>query len=123
MTIISETCGFSRFPDASAYMGFTGLTPSEHSSGASCHQGSITKTGNRHIRRVIVESAWAYRHAPAVRRKLRERLEGMPPEVAAYSWTAQVRLNATYRRLAARKGRIPRSWRPHASSPGSSGVS
>lgn len=104
MTILAETCGFARFADAGSYMGFTGLTPSEHSSGASRHQGSITKTGDRHIRRVLVESAWAYRHAPAVRGKLRERLEGMPPEVAAYSWTAQVRLNATYRRLAARKG-------------------
>jgi len=104
MTILAETCDFSRFGDAGSYMGFTGLTPSEHSSGASRHQGSITKTGNRHIRRVLVESAWAYRHAPAVRGKLRERLEGQPPEVTAYSWTAQVRLNATYRRLAARKG-------------------
>lgn len=104
MTILAETCDFSRFGDAGSYMGFTGLTPSEHSSGASRRQGSITKTGNRHIRRVLVESAWAYRHAPAVRGKLRERLEGQPPEVTAYSWTAQVRLNATYRRLAARKG-------------------
>ena len=104
MTILAETCGFSRFADAGSYMGFTGLTPSEHSSGASRHQGSITKTGDRHIRCVLVESAWAYRHAPAVRGKLRERLEGQSPEVVAYSWTAQVRLNATYRRLAARKG-------------------
>jgi len=104
MTILAETCDFTRFPDASAYMAFTGLIPSEHSSGASRHQGSITKTGNRHIRRVLVESAWAYRHAPAVRGKLRERLEGQSPEVAAYSWAAQVRLNAVYRRLAAKKG-------------------
>lgn len=104
MTILAETCDFTRFGDAGAYMGFTGLTPSEHSSGASRHQGSITKTGNRHIRRVLVESAWAYRHAPAVRGKLRERLEGMPPEVAAYSWAAQVRLNRTFRTISARKG-------------------
>lgn len=104
MTILAETCGFSRFADAGSYMGFTGLTPSEHSSGASRHQGSITKTGDRHIRRVLVESAWAYRHAPAVRGKLRERLEGMPPEIAAYSWTAQVRLNRTFRTISARKG-------------------
>lgn len=104
MTIISETCDFARFPDAKSYMGFTGLTPSEHSSGASRHQGSITKTGNRHIRRVLVEAAWAYRHAPAVRGKLRERLEGQSPEVAAYSWAAQCRLNGTYRKISARKG-------------------
>jgi len=104
MTIMAETCDFARFPDAGSYMGFTGLTPSEHSSGSSRHQGSITKTGNRHIRRVLVESAWAYRHAPAVRGKLRERLEGQSPEVVAYSWTAQCRLNGTYRRISARKG-------------------
>ncbi|MBN2839344.1 MAG: IS110 family transposase, partial [Coriobacteriia bacterium] len=53
MTILAETCDFSRFGDAGSYMGFTGLTPSEHSSGASRHQGSISKTGNRHIRRVL----------------------------------------------------------------------
>jgi transposase len=104
MTILAETCDFARFGDAGSYMAFTGLVPSEHSSGASRHQGSITKTGNRHIRRVLVESAWAYRHAPAVRGKLRERLEGQPPEVVTYSWAAQCRLNATYRRLAAKKG-------------------
>lgn len=104
MTIISETCDFFRFPDAGSYMGFTGLTPSEHSSGASRHQGPITKTGNRHIRRVLVEAAWAYRHAPAVRGKLKERLAGQDPGVIAYSWAAQCRLHTTYRRLAARKG-------------------
>jgi transposase len=104
MTILSETCDFARFADAGSYMAFTGLIPSEHSSGASRHQGSITKTGNRHIRRVLVESAWAYRHAPAVRGKLRERLQGMEPEVIAYSWAAQVRLNRTFRTISARKG-------------------
>ncbi|MDO9556058.1 MAG: IS110 family transposase [Coriobacteriia bacterium] len=104
MTIISETCDFHRFPDAKSFMAFTGLIPSEHSSGASRHQGSITKTGNRHIRRVLVESAWAYRHAPAVRGKLKKRLEGQSPEVVAYSWAAQCRLNGTYRKVAARKG-------------------
>jgi transposase len=104
MTILAETCDFSRFGDAGSYMAFTGLVPCEHSSGVSRHQGSITKTGNRHIRRVLVEAAWAYRHAPAVRGKLRERLEGQPPEVAAYSWAAQVRLNGTFRRLSAKKG-------------------
>ena len=104
MTILAETCDFARFGDAGSYMAFTGLVPSEHSSGASRHQGSITKTGNRHVRRVLVESAWAYRHAPAVRGKLRERLEGQSPEVAAYSWKAQVRLNGTFRRISGRKG-------------------
>ena len=104
VTIMTETCDFRRFASASPYMAFTGLVPSEHSSGASRHQGSITKTGNVHIRRVLVEAAWAYRYAPAVRGKLKSRLEGQPPEVAAYSWAAQCRLHATYRKLAAKKG-------------------
>jgi transposase len=103
-TIVSETCDFTRFPEAGSYMAFTGLTPSEHSSGASRHQGSITKTGNAHIRRVLVEAAWAYRHAPAVRGKLKGRLEGMPPEVAAYSWACQCRCHGTFRKVSARKG-------------------
>lgn len=47
-------------------MAFMGLIPSEHSSGASRHQGSATKRSDRRVRRVLVESAWAYRHAPAL---------------------------------------------------------
>lgn len=104
MTITAETCDFARFGMAGSFMAFTGLTPSEHSSGASRHQGSITKTGNRHIRRVLVEAAWAYRHLPAVRGSLKKRLEGQSPEVAAYSWAAQCRLSGTFRKVAARKG-------------------
>ena len=104
MTIVSETCDFYRFGDAGSYMAFTGLTPSEHSSGAVRRQGAITKTGNRHLRRVLVEAAWAYRHLPAVRGKLKKRLEGQSPEVVAYSWAAQCRLSGTFRKIAARKG-------------------
>jgi transposase len=104
VTLVTETCDFRRFGTAGSYMAFTGLVPSEHSSGASRHQGSITKTGNQHIRRVLVEAAWAYRYAPAVRGKLKSRLEGQPPEVVAYSWAAQCRLHSTYRKLAAKKG-------------------
>jgi transposase len=104
VTLLCETCDFRRFPSAGSYMAFTGLVPSEHSSGASRRQGSITKTGNAHVRRVLVEAAWAYRYAPAVRGKLRERQSGQPAEVVAYSWAAQQRLHGTYRRIAARKG-------------------
>jgi transposase len=104
LTIASETCDFARFPTAASYMAFTGLVPREHSSGAARHQGSITKAGNAHVRRVLVEAAWAYRHRPAVRGKLAVRQEGLPPELLAYSWKAQTRLHAVYRRLAARRG-------------------
>lgn len=104
VTIACETCDFARFPTASSFMAFTGLVPREHSSGATKRQGSITKTGDRHVRRVLVEAAWAYRHAPAVRGKLKKRLEGLSPDVVAYSWAAQCRLHGTYRKLAAKKG-------------------
>jgi transposase len=104
VTIATETCDFRRFPSASSYMAFTGLTPSEHSSGASTRHGGITKTGNRHVRRVLVEAAWAYRYAPAVRGAHAKRLQEQSPEVAAYSWAAQCRLAATYRKLAVKKG-------------------
>jgi transposase len=104
LTVLTETCDFRRFPTAASYMAFTGLVPREHSSGASRRQGSITKAGNAHLRRVLVEAAWAYRHRPAVRGKLAKRQEGLPPELLAYSWKAQTRLHATYRKLAARRG-------------------
>jgi len=104
VTLVSEVCDFRRFGSAASFMAFTGLVPSEHSSGASRRQGGIAKTGNRHLRRVLVEAAWAYRHAPALRGGLRARQDGQPPEVVAYSWAAQCRLHATYRRLAPKKG-------------------
>jgi transposase len=104
VTVLTETCDFARFPSAASYMAFTGLVPREHSSGAARHQGAITKAGNAHVRRVLIEAAWAYRHRPAVRGKLAVRQEGLPPELLAYSWKAQTRLHTVYRRLAARRG-------------------
>lgn len=103
ITIVAETCDFRRFGSAASFMAFTGLVPSEHSSGASCRHGSITKTGSTHIRRVLVEAAWAYRYRPAVRDKHKKRLEGLPAEVVAYSWSAQCRLHSTYKKLAHKK--------------------
>ena len=84
VTILAEVGDFRRFGSAASFMAFTGLVPSEHSSGLSVHHGSITKTGNAHLRRVLVEAAWAYRHRPAVGQALAKRLEGQPPEVVAY---------------------------------------
>lgn len=104
VTIIAEVGDFCRFRSAAAFMAFTGLVPSEHSSGLSVRHGSITKTGNAHLRRVLVEAAWSYRHRPSVGKALAERLRGQPPEVIAYTWAAQLRLSGTFRRLALRKG-------------------
>lgn len=105
VTIATEVCDFRRFPSAASFMAFTGLVPSEHSSGPSERRGSITKTGNAHLRWALVEASWAYRHAPAIGAELRKRNEGQPPEVQAFSWHAQCRLTSKFRRLAARKER------------------
>jgi len=103
VTLLAEVGDFRRFGSAASFMAFTGLVPSEHSSGLSVRHGSITKTGNCHLRRVLVEAAWSYRHRPAVGEALANRLEGQPPEVVAYAWAAQCRLSARFRTLARSK--------------------
>lgn len=104
VTIVSEVCDFARFPTGPAFMSFTGLVPSEHSSGMSTRHGAITKTGNRHVRRVLVEAAWAYRHRPAIGVELRRRSQDQPADVRAFCWKAQLRLHSRYRRLVPVKG-------------------
>jgi transposase len=104
VTLVAEVGDFRRFPSAASFMAFTGLVPSEHSSGLSVRHGSITKTGNAHLRRILVEAAWSYRHRPYIGQALAERLQGQPPEVIAYAWTAQLRLCGKFRKLALTKG-------------------
>ena len=102
LTIAAELGDPRRFASAPRTMAFVGLIPSEHSSGAKRAQGGITKTGNAHLRRVLVESAWHYRHHPFVSETLRARQRGAPADVIARAWTAQQRLYRRYQRLAAR---------------------
>lgn len=102
LTIAAELGDARRFPSAPRVMAFTGLVPSEHSSGTKQARGAITKTGNAHLRRVLVESAWHYRHHPFLGRSLRLRQRGAPAAVIAHAWQAQQRLHRRYRRLAAR---------------------
>ena len=102
LTIAAELGDARRFPSAPAAMAFVGLVPSEHSSGTKRAQGAITKTGNAHLRRVLVESAWHYRHHPFVGRALRQRQATAPPTIVAQAWTAQHRLHRRYARFAAR---------------------
>jgi transposase len=106
LTIAVELGDATRFPAARQVMGFTGLVPSEYSSGATQKRGGITKTGNAHLRRVLVEAAWHYRHRPAVSRRLRIRQQAAPPAALRVAWSAQHRLHARYRRLLAR-GKSP----------------
>jgi transposase len=102
LTIAAELGDPRRFASAPSLMAYVGLVPSEHSSGAKRAQGAITKTGNAHLRRVLVESAWHYRHHPFVSAVVRARQRGAPATVIAHAWTAQQRLHRRYARFAAR---------------------
>lgn len=102
LTIAAELGDARRFPTAPQLMAFVGLIPSEHSSGTKQARGAITKTGNAHLRRVLVEAAWHYRHHPFIGDRLRTRQQGAPPAAIAGAWTAQQRLHRRYQRLAAR---------------------
>jgi transposase len=102
LTIAAELGDARRFPSAPRLMAFTGLVPSEHSSGTAQSRGRITKTGNAHLRRVLVEAAWHYRHHPFRGRSLAIRQRGAPPAIIEHAWHAQHRLHRRFRRLAAR---------------------
>jgi transposase len=102
LTLAAEVTDWHRFPTARAFMGFTGLVPSEYSSGARTRRGSLTKAGPQGVRTALVEAAQAYRHRPAVGAVLRRRQAGLPPATLARSWKAQQRLHATWAKTAAR---------------------
>lgn len=102
LTLLVEVGDFRRFPTAASFMGFTGLVPSEASSGERHRRGSITKTGNAHLRRVLVESAWAYRQKPALGSNWRRRFTDQPAALVAHAITAQQRLHARYWRMTTR---------------------
>ena len=107
MTILAELHDFRRFADPRRLMSYLGLVPSEHSSGEKYRRGAITKAGNSHARRVLVESAWHYRHRPAVGLKLRRRREGQPSEIIALADRAQRRLHRRFHRLVLGSGKTP----------------
>jgi transposase len=101
VTIVAELGEISRFAKATQLMGYSGLVPSEDSSGERKRRGAITKTGNSHLRRVIVEAAWAYQFRPWLGGYLLKRQVGLSEEVKEIAWKAQHRLHARYRKLLA----------------------
>jgi transposase len=101
-TTIAEVGDLTRFDRPVELMSYLGLVPSEHSSGGKTRRGSITKTGNGHVRRVLIEAAWAYRLPARVSLKLHQRQDGLPQNICAISWRAQLRLCARYKRLLAK---------------------
>ena len=99
VTLAAEVGDFRRFAKAGDFMGYVGLIPSEDTSGDRRRQGPITKTGNGHVRHVLVESAWHYRRQPRMGKALRERSVGLSPQVCAIAWKAQKRLHGRLHRL------------------------
>jgi transposase len=100
--IAVEIGEFSRFRTAEEFMAFVGLVPSEHSSGERRSQGSITKVGNAHVRRLLVESAWHARRRPTVGYELARRQRGLDALVIERAWRCQQRLHRRWLRMAAR---------------------
>lgn len=101
-TIVAETGELSRFGHPRQLMGYSGAVSCEYSSGSSTWRGAITKAGNAHLRRIVVEAAWAYRHRPGVGTALRKRQEGLSEEVKEIAWKAQHRLHRRYGHLASK---------------------
>ena len=101
-TIVAEIGDLRRFATAPQLMAYLGVVPSEHSSGESKSRGGITKTGNGHVRRVLVESAWQYRYPARKTAVLQRRAERASEQVQEIAWKAQKRLCARYRLLEAR---------------------
>lgn len=102
MTIVTELHDVRRFQNARPLMAYLGLVPSEHSSGERVQRGGLTKAGNRHVRRVLIEASWCNRHRPAVGYHLRRRRTGQPAWAIAHADRAMQRLSRRYQKLTAR---------------------
>jgi len=101
-SIVAEPGQLTRFSRPKQLMGYVGAVPREHSSGEHVRRGAITKTGNAHLRRILVEAAWSYRHRPNVGSQLRRRQRRASEQVKEIAWKAQQRLHYRYVRLMGR---------------------
>lgn len=101
-TVVAELGDLRRFAHPRELMGYLGLVPCEHTTGSKRRLGAITKTGNGHVRRVLIEAAWNYRYPARITPRLQLRQERQPAPIRAIAWRAQLRLNHRYRRLKAR---------------------
>ena len=102
VTTVAARGDLTRCDTPRQLMHYLGLTPSEYARGSRRHQGGMTKTGNTHARRALVEGAWASRYPATGSRHLQLRLEKLPTAIQAISWKAQVRLCQRYRHLRAK---------------------
>jgi transposase len=99
VTIVTEVGTFERFRKPTELMGYTGLVPSEYSSGGREAKGRITRTGNAHLRHVLGEAAWHARHRPWLNVRLRKTLPTLPAGVSEIAWKAQERLHRKFTKL------------------------
>jgi transposase len=107
MTIVAEVWDMRRYSSAPRFMASTGLVSSEYSSGDQERRGKITKTGNAHLRRVLVESAWHYRHRTIAGPGIKKRRKGQPAAVVSIAERADQRLNRKFRRMVDRHNKKP----------------
>lgn len=107
MILLAEIVDFQRFERARELMASLMLVPSEYSTGERQRRGALTKAGNGHARRVLVEAAWQYRHRPSVGHALARRSEGHPLAITRHAWQAQQRLHRRYRHLVGHGKRPP----------------
>jgi transposase len=103
-TVVAELGSLSRFPHPTQLMGYSGLVSSEHTSGNRVQRGAITKSGNAHLRRVLVEAAWTYLHRPNVQGRVlrRQKSLALSEEAKRIAWKAQERLYKRFTALTAR---------------------
>lgn len=100
--LVVEAGDFSRFKTAEQFMSFCGLVPSERSSGESRRQGSITKAGSAHARRLLIEASWNSRRRPTVGYELERRQAGQDPLAVERAWRCQQRLHRRWQRMGGR---------------------
>ncbi len=112
VSIVAEVGELSRFEHPRQLMGYSGAVSREHSSGERIRRGAISKTGNAHLRRIVVEAAWAYRHRPAVGKTLAARQRGSSGAVTELAWKAQQRLHQRYVQFMTRASASSRPLRP-----------
>lgn len=102
VSIMAELGEVSRFENPRQLMGYSGIVSREHSSGERTRRGGISKAGSAHLRRIVIEAAWGYRHRPNLAPKLLARQRDLPEEIKAIAWKAQHRLHARYAKLLAK---------------------
>ena len=100
--LVAEAGDLRRFDHPRQLMAFLGLVPSEHSTGETRQRGGITKTGNMHAHKALIEAAWTYRHAARIGDQHQRRQADLPASVRDIAWKAQARLCGRYRRLMAK---------------------